>query len=203
MSSADRSSRIFHHGYSRLAKAGAYSMGPAGDRKFAASKRQGHQMRSGIGRDESARLADIESETPIEGGIAEDEDSEPSRRLRCARFPARINRLPMPVRRYSGSTATGPSASAGNGAFIRENMAWPTTVSSSTATSEKTESPAARRSSTNRASADRPNAISSTMRMAATSPGVSSRTIISSHQHRLDRGRRLAQSRQEAFDHLG
>ena len=38
-------------------------------------------------------------------------------------IPSRINPLAMPVRRYSGSTATGPSASAGNGAFIRENMA--------------------------------------------------------------------------------
>ena len=42
------------------------------------SKRQRHQMRSGIRRDKAARLAGIESETPIEGGIAEDENSEPA-----------------------------------------------------------------------------------------------------------------------------
>ena len=47
-------------------------------RKFVLSKRQGHQMRSGIGRDKAACLADIESKTPIEGGIAEDENSEPA-----------------------------------------------------------------------------------------------------------------------------
>jgi hypothetical protein len=48
-----------------------------GGRKFAASNRQDHQVRSGIRRDKAARLDSIESETPIEGGIAEHEDSLP------------------------------------------------------------------------------------------------------------------------------
>jgi hypothetical protein len=47
-------------------------------RKFVPAKRQCHQIRSGIGRDEAARLAGIESEAPVEGGIAEDENSQPS-----------------------------------------------------------------------------------------------------------------------------
>ena len=45
--------------------------------EFAPSKGQSHPMRPGIGRDKAPRLADIESETLIEGGIAEDENSEP------------------------------------------------------------------------------------------------------------------------------
>ncbi len=129
------------------------------------------------GRSEAAGLAFIESKTPVEGGIAEDENSAHSAASLRA-IPSRISRLPTLIRWRPGSTATGPSASAGNGACSRENMAWPMTVSASTATSEKTESPASRRSSTNCASADRPNASSSTARIAATSPGVSGRTII-------------------------
>src|SRR5580704_15739839 len=57
-------------------------------------------------------------------------------------------------------------------------MAWPTTLPPSTATSESTASPAARRSSTSRASAGVGNAAISTTQIAATSEGVSRRMTI-------------------------
>jgi hypothetical protein len=75
-------------------------------------------------------------------------------------------------------TATGPSAAAANGAFIFENIAWPTTLSSLTATTEKTASPASRSSSTNRAPAGQGNAASSTARIASRSEDFSDKDAV-------------------------